>query len=442
MTATSLAFYAFFLAGTSLAFLRHPIFGLLTYVGVFYLSPADRWWGVGWASEVRWSLLAGGITLLAMLIHRDKLRKAPFWGRGPVVGMLLFVLWLAIQLLWAPEPDQQLDLLTIYAKFLIVLVLISRCIDSPKSLVMFLWAHVLGCFYFGFIVFTKYRGGRFEGFGGPGLDDANAGALAFATGVLAAAALFLVGRIREKVALILTMPIVLNGLVATISRSGFLAITVGGGVFNLFSPRKFRARVRALSILGLVLVLLITNPLYWARMASIKYAGAEVVDVDTGGGRLEIMEAQWRMFKAHPLGCGHRCTALLSGSYLDDKYLTGVEGERARSSHNTFMSLLVEQGLPGAVFYAAMLVWLARSTLILWRIYRVSESPESRIFPAVAAVLAAITIGDMFVDFLKFEIRLWFIGITMVLVGTPSGQISADAGATALVPGLSPDSSR
>lgn len=416
MYPTTILFVAFFFAGGFLSLARHPIFGLLTYVGVYYLSPVDRWWASGFIAETRWSLLAAGITLISVLIHRQKLQPVAFWARAPVVAMLLFVFWLALQLQWALEPGLQMYLLTLYAKFIVVVFLIVRCIDSPRSLGWFLWAHVLGCFYFGMIALTKHYGGRFEGFGGPGLDDANAGALALATGVLAAAGLFLAGKVRDKVGTVLTVPIVLNGLVATVSRSGFLAVAVGGVIFNLLTPKRFRRRVIALSALGLVLVVLVTNPMYWARMASIKYAGAEVEEVDTGGGRLEIMQAQFRMFKSNPLGCGHRCTATLSSSYLDDKYLTGTGLFRARSSHNTFMSLLVEQGMIGGLFYIAMVLWIVRSLMLLRHRYRDSESREASFLPAVAAVLAGITVGDMFVDFLKFENRIWFIGLTMVLL--------------------------
>ena len=42
---------------------------LLTYVAVFYLSPADRWWGQDALLEVRWSLSAAAVTLVAILIH-------------------------------------------------------------------------------------------------------------------------------------------------------------------------------------------------------------------------------------------------------------------------------------------------------------------------------------------------------------------------------------
>lgn len=416
MSLTTLAFCLAFLGGVALALFRHPIFGLLTYVGVFYLSPTDRWWASGFIADVRWSLLTAALTLVSILIHRGKLQPVAFWRRGPILTMAFFVAWLALQLMWALDTTLQTDLLTMYAKFVVVLFLIVKCIDSTRSLVWFLWAHVLGNFYFGFIVFTKHGGGRFEGFGGPGLDDANAGALALATGVLVAAGLFLAGKLREKLAVALTIPLVLNGLVATVSRSGFLAIAVGGAVFNFFAPARFRARILVLSALGLVLLVLVTNPLYWARMASIKYAGADVQNVDTGGGRLEIIDAQWRMFQGHPLGCGHRCTAILSPSYLDDRFLTGYGKDRARSSHNTFMSLLVEQGVVGAIMYVVMVIWAARSLIVLRRRHRQLVDGESAMLPAIAAVLCAITVGDMFVDFLKFEIRIWFIGLTMVLL--------------------------
>lgn len=412
MTLTSLAFVLAFSIGALLALARHPLFGLLTYIGVFYLSPADRWWGVGLLEGVRWSLLAAAVTMVSILVHRAKLHSDPFWRQPPVVGLLLFTMWLGIQSFWAMDREAHMLLLTMYMKFVIALLMFVRCVDSIRSLKLVLWAHVLGCFYFGWIAFTKHAGGRFEGFGGPGLDDANSGALALATGVLVAASLFIVGRLKERISLVLIMPLILNGLVATISRSGFLAIAVGGVIFNLFAPKRVLRIVRILSVLGLVLMFLVTNPNYWTRMGTIKYAGQELENVDTGAGRMETVQAQFRMFRQHPLGCGHRCTAVLSPYYLDERFLS----EGARSSHNTFMSLLVEQGVPGGLFYLVMLLWLYRSLRKLRSEYRNTGGTEAGLFPAVFAVLAAITAGDQFVDYLKFEIRIWFIAIVMILL--------------------------
>jgi O-antigen ligase len=204
---------------------------------------------------------------------------------------------------------------------------------------------------------------------------------------------------------------VVNAVITTISRSGFLALGVGGVIFNYFAPRRLSGRIRIFSALGLILFMSLAGAAYWDRISSITYAGEEVEGVDTGAGRLVIMQAQWKMFQAYPLGCGHRCTATLSPDYLPRENLTR---EGARSSHNTFMTLLVEQGIPGVIFYLLMLIWLYK-TLIYLRRETKGTGLLSTVFPTIAAVLGAIVVGDLFVDYLKLEVRIWFFGLMMVM---------------------------
>ena len=331
-------------------------------------------------------------------------------------GLAIFVFWLGIQMIWALDQQMHTELLVMMAKYTLLVALIYSCLDSLTHLKMFLWTHAAGCFYLGTIVLTKYLGGRFEGFRGPGINEANAAALLIVTGVLTTFVLFLSGRLKEKIVAVGFMPLILNALVATISRSGFLALTVSGVIFNLFAPKRLSTAVRLFSVAGLVLLVLITNPVYWERIGTIVVAGQEIEGVDTGSRRLVLIQKQFEMFSEYPLGCGHRCTAVLSPAYLDDRYLTGSEGYRARSSHNTFMSLLVEQGMPGAVFYIFLLIWVARTTFRLRGKMRSAGGLIPVVYAAVVSILGAITVGDMFVDYLKFEARFWFIGLLMVVV--------------------------
>lgn len=426
MSLTALAFLGAYATGLGLAFARHPIYGLLTYVAVFYLHPPSRWWGEA-LPDLRWSLLAAIVTLVALLFRRkEPVEGIPLFRHGVMIGLSVFLLWIAIQWTWALDTEIHAELVVICAKYALLLGLIYKCIDSPQHLKLFLWTHVLGCAYLGWIVFNSYLGGRFEGFGGPDINEANSGAVQIVTGILTAGVLFLAGRLREKAILFGIIPFIVNALVATISRSGFLAMAVGGVIFNLFTPRRFRSRVRMLSVLALVLFALLANPVYWMRIASVKFAGQEVEGVDTGAGRLVLIQAQWRMFKAHPLGCGHRCTAVLSPSYLDERQLTtSTEGVLARSSHNTFMSLLVEQGIPGAAFYVALVLWIGRNVLLLGRRVQGDTSFVAIAFPAVAAALGAVTLADTFVDYIKLEVRLWFVALLMVMLKlTEGGQES------------------
>src|SRR5581483_881142 len=244
-------------------------------------------------------------------------------------------------------------------------------------------------FYFGWIAFTSYTGGRFEGFGGAGINEANAGALTIVIGIFTAGSLFLAGGRRTKIVLFVMIPIIVDALVTTISRSGFLALAVGGLVYNWFTPGRLGKRVRVLSLLAIVLFLMLTGPSYWLRMRSIEHAGENVQGVDTGEDRLAIIQAQWRMFKQYPMGCGAMCTAVLSPQFIDERYLASVapgSTERRRASHNTFMSMLVEHGAPGALFYVFMLLWEYMSLKKLATAFRQESGFMPTLFPAVAAV--------------------------------------------------------
>lgn len=415
MSLTAAIFLLGFVAGCILALVRNPIYGLTTYVAVFYLHPPSRWWGQV-LPDLRWSLIAAGVTLLAVLIAKRPGHSIPLFRYRVMVGLIVFLAWLGLQTFWALDLETHMELLTIFAKYALLVALIYKCVNSEENLRLFLWTHVLGCAYLGWIVFTTYDGGRFEGFGGPDINEANSGALQIVTGMLVAASLFLAGKLREKAMLFGCLPFIVNALVATLSRSGFLAAGAGGIMFNFFAPAKFRKRVVVLSVLGAVLFMLLTNPLYWTRIGSIQYAGEEVAGVDTGAGRLTLIEAQWRMFKEYPFGCGHRCTAVLSPDFLDDSALTGTGENRARSSHNTAMTMLVEQGIPGLVLYLMLLIWIFRAIRTVRRRLHHQVGFLPTLFPAIASILGAITLGDLFVDYLKLEVRLWFIGILTALL--------------------------
>jgi O-Antigen ligase len=410
---TGAIFLAGFAIGCMLAFARHPIYGLLTYVAVYYLSPSARWWGQS-LPDLRWSLFAAAVTLLAVFVSRKKMHRPAVFGQRIMIGLLAFLLWIAVQSFWALDIDSHLELLALAAKYVLLVGLIYACVDSEKHLRFFLWAHVLGCFYLGWLVYTTYIGGRFEDFGGADIGEANSGALQIVTGIFAASALFLAENARGRIVILGCMPFIVNALVATISRSAFLAAASGGIMFNVFTPARMRTWVRVLSVLAVIMFFMLTNPLYWSRIESITEGGADVEGVDTGSGRLKIIAAQWRMFSQHPLGCGHRCTAVLSRHFLSDQDLTGEGDTRARSSHNTVMTLLVEHGVPGVLFYGLWVLWVAKSLRTVLRKQKKRGGFLPTVTPALAAVLVALIVGDMFVDYLILEVRMWFMALLMV----------------------------
>lgn len=371
--------------------------------------------------DVRWAFLAAGVTLLALMIRRPAVPVTPVFRSGAFWTFVAFIAWIAVQSLWALDTEAHADLLSIYVKFALVIVMICRSIETERHLRWFMWAHVLGCFYLGFLAYTSFGGGRLDGVGGPGINEANAAALQMVTGVLVAGSLLLVGNWKERTVLIGMIPFMVNGMVTTVSRSGFLAVAIGGVVYNFFTPKKFRSAVRILSVLALVLFAMLAHESYWERISTIKLKGQDVEGVDTGASRLAIIDAQWRMFEGRPLGCGHMCTTVLSPSYMDQG-LMAREGGRA--SHNTFMTMLVDHGIVGGVFYVSILLWVYLGVRHVAGRLRGQDGFLPALLPAVVAVLAAITIGDLFVQYPKLEVRVWFVATLMVMLHLTTGPNS------------------
>jgi len=426
---TGLLFAGGFALLCILALLRHPIYGLLAYVAAFYVHPPSRWWGHGFLGDVRWALIAAGVTLAALLLRKPSQRTVALMRSTPFWVFLAFVAWIGIQSFWALDQDAHLELLEYYGKFALVVVMICKCLENDSHIRWFLLAHVMGCFYLSWLAFGSHAGGRLDGVGGPGINEANAAALQIITGIFVAASLLLALENRWRIALLAMLPFLVNALVATVSRSGFIAAGLGGLAFNFFAPSKIRKIVAVLSALAVVLFLMLTTQAYWDRISTIKYKGEEVAGVDTGGGRLQIIGAQWRMFQSRPWGCGHMCTTVLSPSYIEARYLSRGE---ARASHNTFMTMLVDHGIPGAAFYGLMVYWLFQC----FRTLKGQRSAENKfagtVLPAVVASLVAITIGDMFVQYPKLEARFWFVSLLLVLMarGVPSSVLPAGDAAT------------
>jgi O-antigen ligase len=422
MSLTGLAFLASYAYGLLVAFVRHPIYGLFTYVLVLFLHPPSRWWGEN-LPGVRWSLIAALVTFAAYVVKSDKSRYGSPAAHGVFVAYGLLVFWMAIQTPWAMRFDEHKELVILFAKYLLLAYLICRMLDTEQRIRIFLWAYVLGSSYLGWVAFSAYSGGRFEGFGGPNMGEANSGALALLIAIFAAAPLFLHGKLWERGVLIALMPFIVNGMITAVSRSAFVALLAGGAIYLWFSPKKLRRRIMLFALLGGVLFMMLTNPEFWARMTSLKHAGEGTVVIesdigsttvyDAGAGRISVMKAQWEMFLDYPLGTGHRGTVDLSRLYLPDDLLSGSKGFRGRASHNTFLTMLVEQGIVGGLVYVYVLWWIYRRIRGLRAFYGSRSDFTAAMVPTLAAILVSITVGDVFVDYLKMEPRIWFIALLM-----------------------------
>ncbi len=422
MSLTLLAFMVLFLGCCALSFLRHPVYGVYAYLLAFYGDPASRWWGQG-IPDLRWSLAASLVMLASVLLRKKRLdtQRPPWHRNGAALLLMLYTAWLWLQLPWALNFDEHLAASILFTKYVVLFYLLYDILETEQQFSEFIIANVLGAAYLGYLAWQAGSGGRLEGVGGSALNEANAMGMHLGTMVLLGGVLLL--RLRNKllwVVVFLSLPLMLNGIVQTQSRSAFLALVVGGLAAYYLKPIKLRRRFLLFAFLGIVAFMLVAQSAFWARMQTLSAAVDEQEQVDnSANSRIYIALAMWEMFKQFPLGIGHRGTEVLAPLYLDKKFLvfnsaTGTYGSRA--SHSTPMTLLTEQGVPGAILYLCVVGWVARQVLRLKRLDRVGLPTGLGLYrSAIGGGLMLLFVAGQFVDYLKVEVMIWLL-VSLVLL--------------------------
>jgi O-antigen ligase len=427
MAVTGFLFALGFIAMMALALLRHPIWGLYGYIAVFYLHPPSRWWGA-FLPDLRWSLVASAVTLIALLRLKESEGRPSWLSTTPARILIAYTVWLWIQSFWALNPVAHNEAAVLFTKYVVLFYLIYRLVTTSEELRRFMLAHIAGCFYLGWIAFTSAVSGRLEGVGGPGIDEANALGMHMGTAAMAGAMVILVERKWVQWLTILAMAFILNTLVLSGSRGSFLSLLCAGIVLLVLKPPQYKRLFYGLAVLGVALMLLLAPRSFWERMGTITAAVDDSQQLDTSAeSRFVVFEAQWKMAKRYPLGAGHRGTEALSTQYIDERYLAKTPGaDRARASHNTFMTTLVEQGIPGALMFLWMVAWCVRVTRRLKRHESPNWSTQARSELAfVAAGLTIVLIAGLFVDYLKAEVTIWLLALLAVLQSLAAQKASA-----------------
>jgi O-antigen ligase len=365
-------------------------------------------------------MLAGVITIIAILMRNPPRVAAPAWFRTtPAIIMMIFAAWFWIGYSWALDKEQHFPVAVMVTKYLLVFFMVYRLIDTPAKAMQFLAAHLAGCFYLGYVGYTTHTGGRLDGVGGPGIDDASTLGMHVSTGVIAGAILALGLKNLRLLACIIAIGISLNVVFLAASRGAVLGLAAGAVVLTLLYPRVYKQRFKIYAILGCVLIGILASQQFLARMETIGAVTSDNPNSMDGSARSRIVmaQAQLKMAKLYPFGAGHRGSEFLSPKFLDPQYLS-VGG--ARSSHNSFLTVWVEQGIPGVVLFFCMVAWVL-TQFINARIHGSSlvrrslidkEAINKQACIAVAcSSLAVVITAGMFADFSKCEVQIWMFAL-------------------------------
>lgn len=432
MSLTALAFIGAYALALLSAFVVHPRWGLITYMAVFYLHPPMRWWGAD-LPEARWSLMAALVTLVALPQAKLPVRTAPFFAQTLVKLLLAYLVWMWIQVPWA-NPNHMKGLI-LFTKYFVLLYLFYRLVSDEESLKLVSMAHVLGCFYFGMLALDAEGTGRLEYIGGPGANDSNTLGMHVSTGLFFAGTLILTQRGWVRWLILLTVPVLTNCVLQTESRGAFLGAAMGGLAYLWLAPRRHKKFIVSLGVISLCVLLAYAPATYWERMSTLKAVQSEEEEIDgSSQSRIALAKAQLEMFADYPAGLGFDTTTYLSRDYLDTQWLTVARGgdlatQGARASHNTLLSVMTDQGLPGLLLAGSAIFTVFFLVRRLRRLDSEGLSDEMGLYrAAIGATLAAVFVSGMFTNYLKAEVQLWALALLLCSYEAARLQCAGETG--------------
>ncbi len=345
-------------AGTEqLSTLGKIAFGSL-WLLVFAMPWEDAITISGFGTSVRLiGMVTFGLGILA-IGERGKVRR-------PAVGHLImafFVMLAALSFLWSLYPEGTLTEAFSYIQLLTMVWLIWELAPNLQEQMHLMRAYVFGTFVSGidtFYLFISHQESVYQRYAGAKL-DANDLGLIMALSI--PMSYYLLIQNHGRMVWVYRIHLILAGttILLTASRGATLATVVALTIVPLTQARLGgRQRVALL----LTVILLIGGVLYFVPETSWERLSTMPAEFERGTftGRTIIWRAGWEIFRAHPfVGIGANAFRVLVSRELQEPIRMG-EADPAPPAHNTFLSVLVEQGVLGFVVFCGMLGALALS---------------------------------------------------------------------------------
>ena len=384
-----------FIAGTE----QVSALGKLAFASMWLLVFAIPWEDAitigGFGTSARLvGMIAVGLGVGAT-IERGRLRT-------PVLGhllMALFVTLAGVSYLWSLYPEGTLAQLITYIQLLAMVWLIWELAPHTQNQIRLMQAYVFGTLVSGIdtvYLFLSHQESVYQRYAGARLDANDLGLM---TALSIPVSYYLFIQSRGKIVWAYRLQLILAGttIVLTASRGATLAGIVALSVVPFTHSRLTgRQKIAVLLTLTLVVsgVLLFAPETSWERLSTVPSEFAR----GTLTGRTLIWGAGWELFREHPfLGVGANAFRITVSRVLREPIRLDDPTSPAPPAHNTFLSVLVEQGILGLVVFCSLLGCLMLSM-------RVMPAPSKQMWSVCLAVWA---VG---VSSLTWEMRkpTWF----------------------------------
>lgn len=320
--------------------------------------------------------IAATAVAIVALLQEGRIRKP---SKG-FMFMALFVSWAWISFVWSAQPENTVGRAMTNIQLLIMVFLLVQFSRNKVIEAHLIQAYIIGCYVTLFVLIQQYSRGltlaethggtvqRFTAFD----NDPNELALGLALGIPFAWYLLMSWRHRSNIINITTKLIngiyilmASFGILLTSSRGGLLSLTAAAliipfSVFSLRGGRKVMV-VWALVAIGFTVITFVPES-SWKRLLTITEVVGDSSRRSYGmqeGPNIRVVV--WRKgietFKTNPT------VAVIGVGASGFKEGVGeIRGERF-VAHNSFISILLELGLVGSIFFIGILYYCFRSLL-------------------------------------------------------------------------------
>jgi len=382
-------------------------------------------------SVVTYRLPAGevgvAIAAVGLALQLGKVRVPfPVWLFGA------FVLWVFVASLASPYADIALDKVPDQLKLLAIMLIVANALLTEGRLRFYL-LFFLGCFVLFPVRGTLVGGDNVFGralwnyiYSNPNdLAALCLLALGVALGFLFSKPSRILVRLGAGISAILLLVVIL----LTQSRGAFIGLVAGMGPALIWSGLKRPGRLLfSAGILALVIGLAIPASV-WERLSGIEKVTSEstIAEADAVGSaaqRYAVQKVAWQIFVDHPVfGVGLGAYPLMNARYAPELGIT--------DTHNTYLNLAAELGLPGLVLWCALVLSVLRYAYRSRRLATPGELATQQAW--IERALWAYLVAGMFGSYAKLTFPYLLLAVlwcSATLLASPSPSDSGAAPTT------------
>lgn len=433
---SALIFSAFNCWSYLFAFTRGPFWGLFAYMNIYFNTPNERinWWASVLPFD-RWSLLTSLVLVLTLFMNKDQLSTHKMSSAKWMFAF--FGLSFAIALTTALNKSDAFQYLYLLFTFCLIVFILVRTLKTKEQLRSFLFYIVV---FVGYLSFDAYLNGqrinnRLEGSGSADANQSNEFALLLAAVIPMLIAFLIKGTRNEKIACFISLPFVINAFILCNSRGGAVAF-IASTLYAVFlvADNKMRRNMIVLMVAALPVIIFLADEAYIERFSSLMGIGSAMEDEaqarELSSGRTEIWGYGLNMAKDNPFGAGPNSFKKIARFYMPEDVLTFHPGATygVRSAHNTYLQIIVEQGVIGLGIWLLMCL---QTCYILYKSFKILAplGKEYQFWKTMAFSLNisffTILLGGLMNSRIYYEFFWWQLAIAVIIYSL-SKEMAAD----------------